>query len=39
MMGQYKGGTVFIRGLVHFQNKWLLYYGTADSAVRVAVFF
>lgn len=37
MTGQYKGGTVFIQGLVHFKNKWLLYYGTADSAVGVAV--
>ncbi len=36
MKGQYKGGTVFIQGLVHFQNKWLLYYGTADSAIGVA---
>ena len=38
MKGQYKDGTVFIQGLVHFQNKWLLYYGTADSAVGAAVF-
>lgn len=35
--GQYKDGTVFIEGLVHFQDKWLLYYGTADSAIGVAV--
>lgn len=37
MKGQYKGGTVFVQGLVHFQNKWLLYYGTADSAIGVAI--
>lgn len=34
--GQYKAGTVFIEGLVHFQNSWFLYYGTADSRVAVA---
>jgi predicted GH43/DUF377 family glycosyl hydrolase len=27
----------FIEGLVHFNNKWLLYYGTADSKIAVAV--
>lgn len=37
MNGQYTAGTVFIQGLVHFQNRWHLYYGTADSAVGVAV--
>ena len=37
MKGQYEGGTVFIQGLVHFKNKWLLYYGCADSAIGVAV--
>lgn len=37
MNGQYKGGTVFIQGLVHFQDKWFLYYGTADSAIGVAI--
>jgi len=36
--GQYKDGTVFIQGLVHFQNKWFLYYGTADSAIGVAIY-
>ncbi len=36
--GQYKGGTVFIQGLVYFNNKWYLYYGTADSYVGVAVW-
>ncbi len=35
--GQYKDGTVFIQGLVHFKGKWLLYYGCADSAIGVAV--
>lgn len=35
--GQYQSGTVFIQGLVHFQDKWFLYYGTADSGVAVAV--
>jgi predicted GH43/DUF377 family glycosyl hydrolase len=27
----------FVEGLVFFQNKWFLYYGTADSNVAVAV--
>jgi predicted GH43/DUF377 family glycosyl hydrolase len=36
MTGQYKGGTVFIQGLVHFNATWFLYYGTADSAIGVA---
>ena len=36
--GQYPAGTVFIEGLVYFQNKWFLYYGCADSRVGVAVF-
>lgn len=35
--GQYKAGTTFIQGLVFFQNKWFLYYGTADSMVGLAV--
>jgi predicted GH43/DUF377 family glycosyl hydrolase len=35
--GQYKGGTTFIQGLVFFQNKWFLYYGTADSMVGLAI--
>lgn len=34
--GQYQDGTVFIQGLVPFQGTWLLYYGTADSAIAVA---
>ena len=35
--GQYKAGTTFIEGLVYFQKKWFLYYGTADSMVGLAV--
>lgn len=35
--GQYKAGTTFIQGLVYFKNKWLLYYGTADSMVGLAI--
>ncbi|MDT7828622.1 glycoside hydrolase family 130 protein [Pricia sp. S334] len=35
--GQYKDGTTFVEGLVYFDNKWYLYYGTADSMVGVAV--
>ncbi len=35
--GQYTAGTVFSEGLALFQNKWWLYYGTADSFVGVAV--
>lgn len=27
----------FVEGLVYFKNKWLLYYGTADSKIAVAV--
>lgn len=37
MSGQYEDGTVFIQGLVHFQGKWFLYYGGADSVIGVAV--
>jgi predicted GH43/DUF377 family glycosyl hydrolase len=33
--GQYIAGTTFAEGLVHFHNKWFLYYGCADSAVAV----
>ena len=36
--GQYRDGTVFIEGLVYFQQKWFLYYGCADSKVGVAIF-
>lgn len=35
--GQYPAGTVFIEGLVYYNNKWFLYYGCADSFVAVAV--
>jgi len=35
--GQYKSGTTFAEGLVFFQNRWILYYGTADSFVGVAI--
>jgi predicted GH43/DUF377 family glycosyl hydrolase len=27
----------FVEGLVFFQNKWFLYYGTADSKIAVAI--
>ncbi len=27
----------FVEGLVHFRDKWFLYYGTADSRIAVAV--
>lgn len=33
--GQYVAGTTFAEGLVRFQNRWVLYYGCADSAVGV----
>lgn len=35
--GQYGAGTTFIEGLVYFQNRWLLYYGCADSMVGVVI--
>ncbi len=35
--GQYKAGTTFAEGLVFFKGQWLLYYGTADSFVGLAV--
>jgi predicted GH43/DUF377 family glycosyl hydrolase len=28
---------VFVEGLVHFKQKWFLYYGTADSKIAVAI--
>ena len=34
--GQYREGTTFCEGLVPFDGRWLLYYGTADSRVGVA---
>jgi predicted GH43/DUF377 family glycosyl hydrolase len=36
--GQYANGTVFIEGLVYYNEKWYLYYGCADSKVGVAVY-
>lgn len=27
----------FVEGMVHFRDKWFLYYGTADSRIAVAV--
>ena len=35
--GQYVDGTVFCEGLVHYDGRWFLYYGCADSMVGVAV--
>lgn len=35
--GQYAAGTTFAEGLVRFENRWLLYYGCADSRVGVAI--
>ena len=37
-IGQYPEGTTFVEGLVPFRGRWLLYYGTADSRVGVAVW-
>lgn len=34
--GQYQAGTTFAEGLVLFKDKWMLYYGCADSLVAVA---
>lgn len=36
--GQYVAGTVFMEGLMPLQNRWFLYYGTADSQVAVAAY-
>jgi beta-1,2-mannosidase len=36
--GQYVDGTTFIEGLIPFNGRWYLYYGTADSRVGVAVW-
>ena len=33
--GQYAAGTTFAEGLVRFHDRWVLYYGCADSAVGV----
>ncbi len=37
LTGQYAAGTTFAEGLVYFQKKWFLYYGTADSFVGLAI--
>lgn len=37
LSGQYISGTTFAEGLVFFESKWFLYYGTADSYVGVAI--
>ena len=37
LTGQYKAGTTFAEGLVYFNNKWFMYYGTADSFVGLAI--
>jgi predicted GH43/DUF377 family glycosyl hydrolase/lysophospholipase L1-like esterase len=34
--GQYAAGTTFAEGLVYFHDRWLLFYGCADSLVAVA---
>ena len=34
--GQYAAGTTFLEGLVWFRERWLVYYGCADSLVGVA---
>ena len=36
--GQYVDGTTFTEGLIPFNGKWFIYYGTADSRVGVAVW-
>jgi beta-1,2-mannosidase len=36
LTGQVKN-VCFLEGLAHFQGRWLLYYGTADSRIAVAV--
>jgi predicted GH43/DUF377 family glycosyl hydrolase len=35
--GQYAAGTTFAEGLVYYKNRWLLYYGCADTFVGVAI--
>jgi len=37
LTGQYKAGTTFAEGLVYFNKKWIMYYGTADSFIGVAI--
>jgi predicted GH43/DUF377 family glycosyl hydrolase len=35
--GQYPEGTTFVEGLVPFNGRWFIYYGSADSRVGVAI--
>ena len=35
--GQYAAGTTFVEGLVYFHDRWIIYYGCADSLVGVAL--
>jgi predicted GH43/DUF377 family glycosyl hydrolase len=35
--GQYASGTTFAEGLVSYRSRWIMYYGTADSYVGVAI--
>jgi predicted GH43/DUF377 family glycosyl hydrolase len=37
LSGQYKSGTTFAEGLVRYNSRWFLYYGTADSFVGLAI--
>jgi predicted GH43/DUF377 family glycosyl hydrolase len=32
------GNVCFVEGMVYYQNKWFLYYGTADSKIAVAMY-
>ena len=32
------GNVCFLEGLAHFQDKWFLYYGSADSKIAVAIY-
>lgn len=36
--GQYPAGTVFVEGLVFYNQQWFLYYGCADSQIGVAIY-
>lgn len=35
--GQYAAGTTFVESLVYFHDRWIIYYGCADSLVGVAL--
>lgn len=37
LTGQYQAGTTFSEALLFFKGKWMLYYGTADSYVGLAI--